>query len=205
MPLPKIQRKNTDPMIHNIFHKYFMNPFTILKPVWRKKKTVSPILVPACQHITGDWVSHVTSGLHYCVGQARCTEIRGRTERRTEGKVKGRWKGEWREGGGEGGGRGCYHIIAPCLYIFPLIIFGPHSLQSLNHTSPEDSEGTWEGLRFMADSARQASESYTDRCQCVWKYGDFGGARRDKRERKRSCGRITAEFAHCQTKPVLQA
>ena len=101
MLLPKIQRKNTDPMIHNIFHKYFMNPFTILKPVWqkkKKKKTLSPILVPACQHITGEWVSHVTSGLHFCVGQARCTEIGGRTERRTEGNVKGRWKGGVKRG-----------------------------------------------------------------------------------------------------------
>lgn len=73
-----------------------MNPFTILKPVWQKKKTLSPILVPACQHITGEWVSHVTSGLHYCVGQARCMRTGGRTERRTERKrkVKGRWKGE---------------------------------------------------------------------------------------------------------------
>lgn len=73
-----------------------MNPFTILKPVWQKKKTLSPILVPACQHITGEWVSHVTSGLHYCAGQARCTRTGGRTERRTERKrkVKGRWKGE---------------------------------------------------------------------------------------------------------------
>lgn len=114
-------------------------------------------------------------------------------QKESEGEVE---RGVKKKGAGEGGGRGCYHIIAPCLYIFPLIIFGPHSLQSLNHTSPEDSEGTWEGLRFMADSARQASESYTDRCQCVWKYSDFGGARRDKRDRKRSRGRITAEFAH---------
>lgn len=79
-----------------------MNPFTIFKPVWqkkkKKKKTLSPILVPACQHITGEWVSHVTSGLHFCVGQARCTEIGGRTERRTEGKVKGRWKGGVKRG-----------------------------------------------------------------------------------------------------------
>lgn len=159
MPLPKIQRKNTDPMIHNIFHKYFMNPFTILKPVWQKKKTLSPILVPACQHITGEWVSHVTSGLHYCVGQARCTRTGGRTERRTERKrkVKGRWR--WRRSVGVLS----YHH--PMSLYFPPIIFGPHSLQSLNHTSPEDSEGTWEGLRFLADSARQASESYTDRCQ----------------------------------------
>lgn len=86
------KKKSTDPVIHNIFHKYFMNPFTRLKPVWQKKKTLSPILVPTCQHITGEWVSHVTSSLRDCKGQARCTQIGGRTERRTEGKVKGRWK-----------------------------------------------------------------------------------------------------------------
>lgn len=181
-----------------------MNPFTILKPVWQEK-TLSPILAPACQHITGEWVSHVTSGLQYCVGQARCKQTGvGQKEEQKE-KWRGGGKGSKKEGAEKGGGRGCYHIIAPCLYIPPLIIFGPHSLQSLNHTSPEDSEGTWEGLRFMPDSARQASESYTDRCQCVRKNGDFGGAMRDKRQRKRSRGRITVEFAHWQTKPVLQA
>lgn len=144
----KYRGKNTDPVIHNIFHKYFMNPFTRLKPVRQKKKTLSPILVPACQHITGEWVSHVTSSLRDCEGQARCAEFGGRTERRTEGKVKGRWKkgSKERGGGGGRGGMGCYHIIAPMSLYFPLIICGPRSLQSLNHTSPEDSEGTWEGL-----------------------------------------------------------
>lgn len=134
-------------MIHNIFHKYFMNPFTRLKPVGQKKKTLSPILVPACQHITGEWVSHVTSGLRDCEGQARCAEFGGRTERRTEGKAKGRWKKGSKERQRRGGGNGVlsYHRPPTSLY-FPLIICGPRSLQSLNHTSPEDREGTWEGL-----------------------------------------------------------
>ncbi|TNN82394.1 hypothetical protein EYF80_007229 [Liparis tanakae] len=117
----------------------------------------------------------------FCVGQARCKEIGGRTERKNRGKSDGEVgrgvkKREQREEEEDGG---CYHIIAPCLYIPPpLIIFGPRSLQSLNHTSPEDSEGTWEGLGFTADSsARRASESHPDRCHCVWKYGDFGRGR----------------------------
>lgn len=72
-------------MIHNTFHKYFMNPFTILKPVRQKKKTLSPILVPACQHITGEWVSHVTSGLHQCMGQTLHRKIRvGQKEEQKE-------------------------------------------------------------------------------------------------------------------------
>lgn len=112
-------------MIHNIFHKYFMNPFTILKPVWQKKKTLSPILVPACQHITGEWVSYVTSGLYYCVGQAWCTEIGGRTERRTEGKVKGREEEEREEGD--------VIISLPHVFIFsPLLSLAPtHSSHSI--------------------------------------------------------------------------
>lgn len=67
----------------------------------------------------------------------------------------------------EGGGVWRYHIIAPT----PLIICGPHLFQSLNHTSPEDSErGDLGGPRLpVAAAARRASESYTDRCQpaCV--------------------------------------
>lgn len=138
-----------------------MNPFTRLKPVWQKKKTLSPILVPACQHITGEWVSHVTSSLRDCEGQARCTQIGGRTERRTEGKVKGRWK----RGGGNGkggGGRGVITSSPPCLYIFPLLSVAPaHSSHSIT-----------QALRTVrgpgrAFSARRASESYTDHCHCV--------------------------------------
>lgn len=34
---------------------------------------------------------------------------------------------------------------------------GPHSLQSLNHTSPEDSEGTWEGLGLLRGRLCQTS------------------------------------------------
>lgn len=170
-----------------------MNPFTRLKPVRQKKKTLSPILVPACQHITGEWVSHVTSSLRDCEGQARCAETGSRTERRTERKVKGRWKkGEQRETGG----MGCYCIIGPMSLYFPLIICGPRSLQSLNHTSPEDSEGTWEGPSQPDKRLKAILITVT-----VSKYGDFGGAGRDKRERKQSCGRITAKFAHCQTSP----
>lgn len=176
-----------------------MNPFTILKPVWQKKKTLSPILVPACQHITGEWVSHVTSGLHYCVGQARCTDIGGRTERRTEGKVKGRWKGEQREGGGG------VIISSPHVFIFsPLLSLAPtHSSHSITQAlrtarGPGRAFASWQTQPDKRLKAILITVS-------VWKYGDFGGARRDKRERKRSCGRITAEFAHCQTKPLLQA
>lgn len=122
-------------------------------------------------------------------------------------------KEKWR-GGGKGskkrehgeGKEGGVIISSPHVFIFsPLLSLAPtHSSHSITQAL-RTARGTWEGLRFMADSARQASESYTDRCQCVWKYGDFGGARRDKQERKWSRGRITAEFAHCQTKPVLQA
>lgn len=122
-------------MIHNIFHKYFMNPFSILKPVWQKKKTLSPILVPACQHITGEWVSHVTSGLHYCVGQARCTESGvGQKEEQKE---------MWR-GGGKGSkeGGGGVIISSPHVFIFsPLLSLAPnHSSHSITQ-APRTARG----------------------------------------------------------------
>lgn len=123
------EKKYTDPAIHNIFHKYFMNPFTRLKPVWQKKKTLSPILVPACQHITGEWVSHVTSSLRDCEGQARRTQIGGRTEKRTEGKVKGRWKG----GGGEGGGRGVITSSPHVFIFFPYYLWPPLTPVTQSH------------------------------------------------------------------------
>lgn len=126
---------------------------------------------------------------------------------------KGEQKEKWRGGGkgskerGRGGEEeGGVIISSPHVFIFsPLLSLAPtHSSHSITQAL-RTAKGTWEGLRFMADSARRASESYTDRCQCVWKYSDFGGARRDKRKRKRLRARITAEFAHYQTKPVLQA
>lgn len=62
---------------------------------------------------------------------------------------KGEQKEKWRGGGkgGKGGGEeGVLSHHRPMSLYFPLIICGPCWLQSLNHTSPEDSEGTWEGL-----------------------------------------------------------
>lgn len=77
------------------------------------------------------------------MGWARCIKMGSRTEIRTEGK-------EWRGGGKEGGRRGVLSYHRPCLYIPPLLSLAPRSHQSVNHTSPEDSEGTWEGLHFLA-------------------------------------------------------
>lgn len=152
-----------------------MNPFTRLKPVRQKKTTLSPILVPACQHITGEWVSHVTSSLRDCEGQARCAEFGGRTERRTERKVKGRWKKGSKERGEEeeGGEWGVIISSPPCLYIFPLLSVAPaHSSHSITQ-APRTVRGP--GRAF---SARRASERYPDHCHCV-------GVRQLRRGRER--------------------
>lgn len=175
-----------------------MNPFTRLKPVWQKKKTLSPILVPACQHITGEWVSHVTSSLRDCEGQARCTQIGGRTERRTEGKVKGRWK---RGGGnGKGGEEGVLSHHRPRVFIFsPYYLWPPLTPVTQSH-KPWGQWGDLGGPSQPDERLKAILITVT-----ASKYGNFGGAGRDKRERKRSRGRITAKFAHCQTNPLLQA
>lgn len=60
MPLPKIQRKNTDPMIHNVFHKYFMNAFAILKPVWQKKKKENIVTYSSTRLSAHHWGVGVT-------------------------------------------------------------------------------------------------------------------------------------------------
>ncbi|CAB1448708.1 unnamed protein product [Pleuronectes platessa] len=86
------------------------------------------------------------------------------------GQGESRGEGEPAQGPGSDHNAGFWHAVGNKVGL-------PGSApqkKSLNHTSPEDSEGTWEGLRFVADSARRASESHTDRCQCVWKYSDFG-------------------------------
>lgn len=111
-------------------------------------------------------------------------------------------RGEVERGGGRGVcvgglGGGGYHIIAPT----PLIICGPHLFQSLNHTSPEDSErGDLGGPQLP----RRASESYTDRCQpacarvCACMRACWGlrrGNEEISKERKRSHDKITVKFA----------
>lgn len=81
--------ENTGPMIHNVFHKYFMNPFAILKPVGqeKKKKTLSPILVPALP--AHHWGVGVTC--HFCLtvcawDRLGAWKMGSRTERGTEKK-----------------------------------------------------------------------------------------------------------------------
>lgn len=144
----KYRGKNTDPVIHNIFHKYFMNPFTRLKPVRQKRKHCHLFWYPLVSTSLG-------SGCHMSLLVYATARDRLGAQNPAVGQ-KEEQKEEWRGGGKrgakrerrrkKGGGMGCYHIIAPMSLYFPLIICGPRSLQSLNHTSPEDSEGTWEGL-----------------------------------------------------------
>lgn len=185
-----------------------MNPLTILRPVWQKKKekTLSPILVPACQHITGEWVSHVTSGLHCCVGQARCKGTEGRTERRTEEKVMGRWKGEQRRGGSRGRGEEGAIISSPHVFIFsPLLSLAPtHSSHSITQ-APRTARGpgrAFASRQTQPDMRLKATLITVSVCGST---ATLKGARRerDKRERKRLRGRITAKFAHYQKKETL--
>lgn len=141
-------------------------------------------------------MSHVTSSLRDCEGQARCTQIGGRTERRTEGKVKGRWG----KGGvkGEGGG---VITSSPHVFIFsPLIICGPPLAPVTQSHKPRGQRGDLGGPSQPNECLKAILITVT-----VSKYGNFGGAGRDKRERKQLRGRITAKFAHCQTNPLLQA
>lgn len=159
----KYRGKNTDPVIHNIFHKYFMNPFTRLKPVRQKRKHCHLFWYPLVSTSLG-------SGCHmsllvYATARDRLGAQNSAVGQKEEQKEKWRGgeKGEQRERGG--GGRGEWGVIIsspPCLYIFPLLSVAPtHSSHSITQ-APRTVRGP--GRAFLA---RRASERYPDHCHCV--------------------------------------
>lgn len=75
-------------MIHNVFHKYFMNPFTILKPVGRKRKKNIVTYSSTCL-LAHHWGVGVTCHFWFTLrarDRSGAGKIGSRTERRTEKK-----------------------------------------------------------------------------------------------------------------------